>query len=282
MTNTHMQRKIQGREEENVETDGLHHGLQNNSRQSEDLESLTMSETMDNDNVQRKRPKKPFLYRVWRFLQTTATEVIKGDKPLHLDLDLPQRYRPGTIRAVCEATGFTATEVKRLYWSFKSECPSGMVNEESFHAIYSKFFPVGANFSCYPNYIFSTLDHRKSGVINFEDFAIGLSILLKGSDEDKLKWIFHLYDVNKDGVLTIDEFREVVTSIYDLMGNPFHSGERQRSEAAEQIIATRTESAFQMMDVDQDGLISLDDFLTFNKEDPKMNKSFDVLKTIPL
>jgi len=66
------------------------------------------------------------------------------------------------------------------------------------------------------------------------------------------------------------------------MGNPFHSGERQRSEAAEQIIATRTESAFQMMDVDQDGLISLDDFLTFNKEDPKMNKSFDVLKTIPL
>ncbi len=27
---------------------------------------------------------------------------------------------------------------------------------------------LSANFSCYPNYIFSTLDHRKSGVINFE------------------------------------------------------------------------------------------------------------------
>ena len=26
-------------------------------------------------------------------------------EPLQLDLDLPQRYRPGTIRAVCEATG---------------------------------------------------------------------------------------------------------------------------------------------------------------------------------
>ena len=47
---------------------------------------------------------------------------------------------------------FSATEVKRLYWSFKSECPSGMVNQESFHAIYSKFFPVGGididRFSC--------------------------------------------------------------------------------------------------------------------------------------
>ena len=52
MTNTHMQRKIQGRDEENVETDELHQGLQHNSSQSEDLESLTMSEvgfrTVDN------------------------------------------------------------------------------------------------------------------------------------------------------------------------------------------------------------------------------------------
>ncbi len=44
MTNTHMQRRIQGREEQNVETDDLHQGLQNNGSQSEDLESLTMSE----------------------------------------------------------------------------------------------------------------------------------------------------------------------------------------------------------------------------------------------
>ena len=86
-----------------------------------------------------------------------------------LDLELPQRYRPNTISGLCEATGwedwrllwpdienwpvstavknihssFSATEIKRLYWSFKSECPSGLVNQETFHEIYSKFFPVG-------------------------------------------------------------------------------------------------------------------------------------------
>ena len=148
---------------------------------------------------------------------------------------------------------FTATEVKRLYWSFKSECPSGMVNQESFHAIYSKFFPVGGididRFSCKiksPSFVHSiqpTLAailiisslrwitgraessilkwlfrhaHLPIHILNYwllKDFAIGLSILLKGSDEDKLKWIFHLYDVNKDGVLTMDEFREVVISV---------------------------------------------------------------------
>ena len=44
MTNTtHVQRRIQGREEGNVESEELHQDLQTIS-QSEDLESLTMSE----------------------------------------------------------------------------------------------------------------------------------------------------------------------------------------------------------------------------------------------
>ena len=34
-------------------------------------------------------------------------------------------------------------EIKRLYWSFKSECPSGLVNQEEFHNMFSKFFPTG-------------------------------------------------------------------------------------------------------------------------------------------
>ena len=46
-----------------------------------------------------------------------------------------------------------------------------------------------------------------------KDFAIGLSILLKGSDEDKMKWIFQVYDVNKDGILTRAEFRDVTASV---------------------------------------------------------------------
>jgi len=275
-----MQRRINRGEDGDHPRDEVQEVLRGMHHSSEDFESLTMSETLEKESNGRKKPRKPFLYRVWRFLQTTATEVIKGDKPPVFDLELPQRYRPNTIAGLCEATGFSATEVKRLYWSFKSECPSGLVNQETFHAIYSKFFPVGANLSCYPSYIFSTLDHRKTGVINFEDFAIGLSILLKGSQEDKLKWIFHLYDVNKDGILTKTEMRDVTASIYDLMGNP--TGERQKSEAAEQVITTRADIAFQKMDMDQDGVITMEDFLAYYRDDLKMTQSIDVLKIIPI
>ena len=38
---------------------------------------------------------------------------------------------------------FSVAEMKRIYRGFKTECPSGLITEESFHAIYSRFFPHG-------------------------------------------------------------------------------------------------------------------------------------------
>ena len=39
---------------------------------------------------------------------------------------------------------FSKPEMKRLYRVFKSECPTGMITEDIFHSIFSKFFPLGA------------------------------------------------------------------------------------------------------------------------------------------
>lgn len=35
-----------------------------------------------------------------------------------------------------------------------------------------------------------------------QDFVIGLSVLLRGTAQEKLKWAFNLYDINKDGCIT--------------------------------------------------------------------------------
>ena len=38
--------------------------------------------------------------------------------------------------------------------------------------------------------------------ILFQDFVLGLSILVKGCLEDKLRWIFSLYDQDRDGYIS--------------------------------------------------------------------------------
>ena len=42
---------------------------------------------------------------------------------------------------------------------------------------------------------------------------MGVSILLKGTLEDRLRWTFQVYDVNKDGVLSRAEVREVTAAV---------------------------------------------------------------------
>lgn len=66
----------------------------------------------------------------------------------------------------------------------------------------------------YSLFVFQTIDRSNTGYIRFEDLLFTLSILVHGSIEDKLSWVFDLYDLNKDGKLT----RSVELILYE-----FHS-----------------------------------------------------------
>jgi len=46
----------------------------------------------------------------------------------------------------------------------------------------------------------------------------GLSVLARGTVEEKLEWAFGLYDVNGDGVIGRDEMLNIVSAIYDMIG----------------------------------------------------------------
>ena len=51
---------------------------------------------------------------------------------------------------------------------------------------------------------------------------MGLSILSRGTMDEKLRWIFNLYALTRDGKVTKDELLLVVSSIYELMGKSTH------------------------------------------------------------
>lgn len=111
------------------------------------------------------------------------------------------RYNPPSLDHLTHRTKFSRKEIQSIYQGFKQECPSGLIDEENFRQIYQQFFPF-ADVSSYARLIFSTLDLRASGWVTFEDFLVCLSTLCRGTVEDRLKWIFNLYDTNKCGKVT--------------------------------------------------------------------------------
>ncbi|KAK3095230.1 hypothetical protein FSP39_011905 [Pinctada imbricata] len=127
------------------------------------------------------------------------------------------RYKPQGLDALCRNTKFSKKELQIMYRGFKQECPSGIVNEETFKEIYAQFFPQGDS-SAYAHYVFNTFDHDRNGCINFEEFVMGLSVLSRGSFQERLQWAFSLYDINGDGLITKEEMLDIVSAIYDMMG----------------------------------------------------------------
>jgi Ca2+-binding EF-hand superfamily protein len=98
-----------------------------------------------------------------------------------------------------------------------------MLTEQILVEIYSQFFSCG-DCKLYAKHLFSALlqntnkyrDSTNSNEhINFQDFIINLSITVRGSLDERIRWLFTFYDLNRNGKIT----REVSKHFINLRFN---------------------------------------------------------------
>uniref|UniRef100_A0A8P0P998 Kv channel-interacting protein 4 n=2 Tax=Canis lupus familiaris TaxID=9615 RepID=A0A8P0P998_CANLF len=153
------------------------------------------------------------------------------------------------------------------------ECPSGVVNEETFKEIYSQFFPQGDS-TTYAHFLFNAFDTDHNGAVSFEDFIKGLSILLRGTVQEKLNWAFNLYDINKDGYITKEEMLDIMKAIYDMMGKCTYPVLKE--DAPRQHV----ETFFQKMDKNKDGVVTIDEFIESCQKDENIMRSMQLFENV--
>ncbi|XP_028596903.2 calsenilin isoform X3 [Podarcis muralis] len=183
------------------------------------------------------------------------------------------RHQPEGLDQLQALTKFTKKELQSLYRGFKNECPSGLVDEETFKLIYAQFFPQG-DATMYAHFLFNAFDVDRNGAIRFEDFVIGLSILLRGTVHEKLKWAFNLYDINKDGYITKEEMLAIMKSIYDMMGRYTYPILREDAPIE------HVEKFFQKMDKNQDGVVTMEEFLETCQKDENIMTSMQLFENV--
>ncbi|KAJ8704779.1 hypothetical protein PYW08_012099 [Mythimna loreyi] len=183
------------------------------------------------------------------------------------------RHRPEPPGTLAQSTRFTAHEIKLMYRGFKQECPSGVVDEETFKNIFCQFFPLG-DATQYAHYVFKTIKHKQSGKVNFEEFLDILSRVARGSVQEKLSWVFTLYDVDGDGRISRSEMLAVVQAIYELLGRaaapPVHS------TAAKDHV----DRIFHLMDTNCDGVVTPDELARWCSRDPALLNSLETMDTV--
>uniref|UniRef100_A0A3B4X943 Kv channel-interacting protein 4 n=1 Tax=Seriola lalandi dorsalis TaxID=1841481 RepID=A0A3B4X943_SERLL len=210
----------------------------------------------------RKRCKRE-IFKFAQYLFRLITGTLNTDS-VEDELELSAvRHRPEGLEQLEAQTRFSRKELQILYRGFKNECPSGVVNEETFKDIYAQFFPQGGlcPLLCF---VFPAC----------VDFVMGLSILLRGSVQEKLNWAFNLYDINKDGYITKEEMLDIMKAIYDMMGKctyPVLKEETPRQHV---------EVFFQKMDKNKDGVVTIDEFIDCCQNDENIMRSMHLFENV--
>jgi len=174
-----------------------------------------------------------------------------------------ERLSKADVEFLKTNTRYDEDTIQQWYKGFMKDCPSGRLSKDEFSAIYRQFFPSGDP-TAFAKYVFDVFDENKDGTIEFEEFIQALSVTSRGNLEEKLKWAFDLYDLDQDGYITRDEMLEIVKAIYAMVGNAVQLPDDENTPQK------RVERIFERMDTDHDGRLTMEEFMEGSKEDPSI------------
>jgi len=197
---------------------------------------------------------------------------------------------PEVVKKLQEQTTFDKVEVSKLYDTFQqlSEGGKKKVDRETFRKGLGMLEKAGLrnlDDSPFVERLFTLLDVNSDGQIDLTEFVTGLSLLCKGSVEEKLALSFKAYDLDGNGYITKDELASMFKSAWisgfralcATHGNEDLSMD-DLNEFSEEMATLFAENAFDTLDTNGDGQLSFEEFKEFALAEPKITATLNGFK----
>lgn len=180
------------------------------------------------------------------------------------------RMKKEELDELQKTSKFDEKELKAMHKQFKKDSPQGVVTKHEFTDVMNQ---MGIQDKFLQELIFSTFEAEGDGVITFQDLVSALSIIARGSADQKLLFAFRMYDLNGDGFITKDEMQKVMNSFYKLVG-PLVSFSGKKYESPQHLV----DEVFEMLDTNSDGKISLEEYKQGAMKNPDIIEGLKLLR----
>ena len=104
------------------------------------------------------------------------------------------------VKLLVQNTDFQEEEIREWFREFLHDCPDGILTKDKVSGMLSSILPQD-NVKVVTDLIFTTFDKDNNNFIDFNEFLIATHCTATSSPEDKLRWVFQLYD--KENILSI-------------------------------------------------------------------------------
>ena len=173
------------------------------------------------------------------------------------------------LDAMAKSVHFSKDELQKMQSAFMKiaadspEAGSTVITLEQFgRALNNVEVPAGAgNFL---GLLFNAFDKNGDGVLNYVEFCAGLSIILKGTSDEKYHMCFDIYDVEKTGYISKSEMRKVLTA----MNVVLRATESQNRAFSEADVETFVKTLFE--EAGANDRLNYDDFVKVVKNHPEI------------
>eukprot|EP00918_Siedleckia_nematoides_P011997 GHVU01026354.1.p1 GENE.GHVU01026354.1~~GHVU01026354.1.p1 ORF type:complete len:183 (-),score=37.01 GHVU01026354.1:151-699(-) len=123
--------------------------------------------------------------------------------------------------------------LKQVYTSLRERSDEAGIDKQTF----LQFFPLPG---LWGERLFQKFDFKSNGVVDYEEFLIGIAVCCRGTKTDKIRVIFEVFDLNNDGWVQKSELVAMLSNLPDLQT---HLEQELRG----------SDSALELNDFDEDG-----------------------------
>jgi Ca2+-binding EF-hand superfamily protein len=112
--------------------------------------------------------------------------------------------------------------------------------------------------------VFDLFDRDGNGVVDMMELVCGISLLCKGTEDDKIAAVFKAFDENGDGFVSKEEMNTFLLSVFRVVLTPAVAGIMRAQgvevDSPEDLAAVTTDECFKTADLNHDEKLSIDEF----------------------
>ncbi|KAI3420032.1 hypothetical protein GPALN_016266 [Globodera pallida] len=124
--------------------------------------------------------------------------------------------KPLSLQQLVAETHFNTQEVRAIYRVFKEASTNAIIHRDIVRSIFTQLFPR-SDTEHFADLIFNAFDTDQSGAITFDKFLKSLSVLSRGTLQEKLQWVYRFYDPLDSGFISWHRLLYVLSVTEDLL-----------------------------------------------------------------
>ncbi|KAJ8367869.1 hypothetical protein SKAU_G00078970 [Synaphobranchus kaupii] len=159
-------------------------------------------------------------------------------------------------------------DLEKRYWLLKAQSGTGRFDLETFVPLVSP--PIHASLS---EGLFHAFDENRDNHIDFKEISCGLSACCRGPVAERQKFCFKVFDVDRDGVLSRAEIRDMVVALLEVWKD-------NRTDSLPELHASVSDivdGILQMHDTTKFGHLTLEDYQIWSVKSALANEFLNLL-----